>query len=970
MFRLFTVRAWLIGFGLAWTTVQASAQARLTVRETAEITYQARNVVSELEQLLNFVAFADNAPNEVAEVLARSYTVDARNQLFYNKSVIIEDDTDPENRPGRTADLAVDKYLQTLDVYYAKSVDPSVTFSNVRVSNVKKKDYFYVKVVFDCRFGNKHTRKAAPYPMRTRQATVRAEKTGNRWKAFISAVGFYDPAKPYDANDNNVAVTDETPEPVAAGNKTVAEQESAVRAEVDQMASARAEEERRAKETAYNEAIRLANAALENNDSQAALDAYHKAVEYNPFAPLPRLQIQKIERENKNRLDNLMQSAMRLQQSRRYDESLVAYRKVLETQPEAAGRVRPQIALLTDRISELLPLRNQYEARKYDAAIETCDELIKQKAKQKTIGEYPDLYWWRAKCYLKSNQRNATEKALRDFAEAIRLEPGYLDAYLTRAEFYESQREWDRAITDYDIITTKIQPDEARYYLKKAQIKEQMGLTRQAVADYDKALSLAPGNPLYHLQKGLLERRNGDRQAAVTSFTRALELNVTYTEAYLQRGSTLAELDKTNEAAADFRQVQKLGGSDSTTVRFVRAKSQDYHNMGAAALRNRDTPKAERLFDLALALDPRNGSVWITRGDVLFDRKEYLKALDLYNQAVQTNPRISEGFYKKALALVQLQRSKEALENLAVALRLNSTYLDAYVLRGDMLMAANQLTQALANYQQLADILLPVYKEQQRKMRVDASLKKQLSELYAQMAKCQNRMEMPPNALVTADQALTIDPTCAEAYYQRGVAYRVQKNHAGASTAFEQAAKYQPSKLAYQYALAQAAVQAGKYQDALAACNKTMELDNAQSLRDVRYLRGRSFYHLNRPAEALRDFTMHELKNPGTGDATFLAYFALAQLREKQSLSAAKTARKALYIEAKNPLALLAMGCVLAQQNKTQEAMTWLRKAFSSRQLDITALRHEEDLLRPVRTGTATSRSYADLRRAYFPGML
>ena len=50
--------------------------------------------------------------------------------------------------------------------------------------------------------------------------------------------------------------------------------------------------------------------------------------------------------------------------------------------------------------------------------------------------------------------------------------------------------------------------------------------------------------------------------------------------------------------------------------------------------------------------------------------------------------------------------------------------------------------------------------------------------------------------------------------------------------------------------------------------------------------------------------------------------------------------------------------------------MAWLRKAFATRQLDGPTLRREEALLRPVRTGTATSRSYADLRRAYFPGML
>lgn len=942
-------------------------QGQLSVKETGEISYQAKNAISELEQLLNFIAFSDNPPNAIAEVIEKSYTPNARNQIFYNASAIIEDDIDPSFQLAKTKDLPVDKYIHTLDVYYGKSIDPSIIFSNIRLSNIKKKDFFYVKAVFDCQFTGSHTQKKSPYPVHTRQAIIRAEKTGNRWKALISSISFYDPKKPYTSKENDVTVVGDTENSIALGNKTSAEKDVAVKEAVDKVALARAEEEKKAREAAYNEAIRIANTAMENNDYQAALDAYRKAIEYNSFAPLPRLQVQKIERDFKNKLETLLQTAEFYQKNRSYDDALAYYRKALAAQPEASARIQPQIALLTNRISEVLPIRTELATGKIADAASHCDDLIKLKIKQKVIKDYPDLYLMRAICYTKSSQRNAYAKAMDDFSEAVRLDANYLDAYLARAAFCENNKELDKALIDYDYITTKISPDEAKYYLKKARLKEQLGLTRQAVADYDKAIALSPSNPLYQLQKGMLEYRNKDLEAARRSFTKALELNVTYTEAYYQRGLALAELNKIEEASADFRKAEKLGGADSTTTRLIRAKSNDYHSMGATALRNRDTPKADRMFNLALALNPQNSSVWITRGDVSLEKKEYSKALEYYNTAIQSNSRNSEGYYKKGLLQMQLKQNKEALESFNAALKYNSTYLDVYRKKGEVLLALGQTTQALANYQQLVEVLLAEYKEQQRKMQVDAVLKRELSELYADIAKGQNRMQAYANAVQSADQSLTYNPTCAEAYFQRGVAYEAMNQYANAATAYGGAAKQVPNRLEYQYAYANAALKAEKYSEALNGFSQVLVLDNAQTQADARYLRGVCYFQLNKMEDALKDFTLYELKNPNATNAKFYAYYGLAHLSRNQVNVAARYLKKGYALSSANGLVLLGMGCLSAQQNKPQESLNWLKKAFQTKQIDIADLRKLESLLRPVRIGS-TSQSYAALRKTYFPG--
>ncbi|MDJ1483859.1 tetratricopeptide repeat protein [Cytophagaceae bacterium YF14B1] len=947
-------------------SVCSTAQTKLSVKETGEISYQAKNAISELEQLLNFVTFSDNAPNELADVIEKSYTPNARNQIFYDKTVVIEDDTDPDFHLNKTKDLPVDKYIHTLDIYYSKSIDPSIIFSNIRVSDVKKKDYYYVKLIFDCEFKGQNTKKSSPYKLQTRQATIRAEKNGNRWKAFIYGITFYDPRKPFDTKENNVIVTSGEDQPIVLGNKETSDNQIAVKEAVDKVALARAEEEKKAKEAAYNDAIRIANTAMENNDYQTALDAYHKAIEYNSFAPLPRLQIQKIERDFKHRLESLIQTAEGYQKSRSYDDALTYYRKALEAQPEASARIQPQISLLTNRISEIVPIRTKIETGHIAEAISDCDELIRQKNKQKVIKDYPDLYLLRAQCYVRSSQRNAYTKALDDFSEAITLDPLYLDAYLTRATYYENRKELDKAVIDYDYITTRILPNEAKYYLKKARLKEQLGLTKQAVADYDKAIQLAPNNPLYHLQKGMLEYRNHDLEAARHSYSQALNLNVTYTEAYYQRGIAFADQQKIEEAAADFRKAQKLGGADSLTVRFLRAKSNEYHNIGATALRNRDTKKSDNMFTLALALDPNNNSVWISRGDSYYEKKDYKKALEYYNTATLANSRNSEGYYKKGLALMQLKQNKEALANFNTALQYNNTYLDVYKSIGDVLLAMNQITQATANYQRLIEVLLPVYQNQQKKMQVDASLKQNLAELYAEVAKCQNQLQAYANAVQSADQSLTYDPLYAEAYYQRGIAYQALKQYTNAAEALSRAVRQKPNYLPYQYTYGMSALKAEKYTDAIAAFTQVLALDNEQSIKDTRYLRGVSFYHQNKIEEALQDFILFAVKNPNEVNPKFYTYYGLAHLHKKQTNAAAKHLQKAYSLNKMDGFVLLGMACLASEQNKPQEAIQWLKKAFQSRKLEYAALRKEEDLLRSVRTGS-TYAEYIKLKKMYFP---
>ncbi|MCU0355673.1 MAG: PorT family protein [Cytophagales bacterium] len=206
LYRAFFV----VGACMLGSVLSVSAQTKLTDKDVLEIQSKAKSNIADLENLLNFVTFSDASPAEVQQVIERSYA-SSPNQLFFNKKVVLEDDIDPSFNKDNTKDLEVSKYLNTLDVYYRKTAEPSIRFTSVQVSNVKKKDFLYVKVYFESNFGSAYKSNGSTYQKRQRLALVRADKISYRWEVRIIGVTFYDPFKPITSTENDVTVVTTNP---------------------------------------------------------------------------------------------------------------------------------------------------------------------------------------------------------------------------------------------------------------------------------------------------------------------------------------------------------------------------------------------------------------------------------------------------------------------------------------------------------------------------------------------------------------------------------------------------------------------------------------------------------------------------------------------------------------------------------------------------------------------------------------
>lgn len=176
-------------------------------KDDEEIKYQAKQVLNFFEILLNTLSSDATSQNELNSLISKSYSPAERFRIFFNNKVIIEDDTNPRYNLGNTRDLEVDKYLKVFDIYYRKSPDFNIKFSNIQVSNVKKSTYTYVRVKFDSYFNGRYMPNNSAYEVKQREATLRVDRQINgKFNIFIVGISFFNPKIPIENTEHDIVV--------------------------------------------------------------------------------------------------------------------------------------------------------------------------------------------------------------------------------------------------------------------------------------------------------------------------------------------------------------------------------------------------------------------------------------------------------------------------------------------------------------------------------------------------------------------------------------------------------------------------------------------------------------------------------------------------------------------------------------------------------------------------------------------
>jgi lipoprotein NlpI len=138
----------------------------------------------------------------------------------------------------------------------------------------------------------------------------------------------------------------------------------------------------------------------------------------------------------------------------------------------------------------------------------------------------------------------------------------------------------------------------------------------RALAEYDEALRLSPGNDQFHKMRGDLYAALGQQDNAIPDFDDAVRINPGYSNAFFSRGNAYSEKRDDDKALASFDEAIRLDSNFGAAL----------NNRGLVYIRRDKLDLALADFDAAVQSKPDLRVALLNRARVHFYRAEYADA--------------------------------------------------------------------------------------------------------------------------------------------------------------------------------------------------------------------------------------------------------------------------------------------------------------------------------------------------------
>ncbi|PSL27452.1 tetratricopeptide repeat protein [Dyadobacter jiangsuensis] len=916
----------------------------LTHRDSEEIKLLAqRKIEKGLNDLLNTLTFDDLNESERKAISTNSYQP-SNNRIFYDGNVIIEDDIDPAKvNSEKVLDLKADKYLNNLDLFYAKQSERTIDFSDISLSNVKQTpQYKYIKVFYTSHFKGKHTQNPQTYQPIRRVAELRAEKNGKKWVVAISRLAFWIPEDSVNVALNDVVL------PPSADSLAVLQDDAA-----EKQRQLEREQERQ-ELISYNTLMSKADQAFTSRDYETALELYTEADkrnqknQYDDLFPSRRLiRINKIITQQKD-AELIREYGIKAEiatKRRNYAEAISFYYKLLEQKPDSVA--------LTAIVKELTPKANikaeydeRYTAGDYKELVREYDRIIKKEK------DNSDWYFGRGRCYIKLGD---TKAAMKDFSKSIELDIANLPALLARADLYKEQSNYPKAITDYSAYLN-IDPNNAEVFAQRAVLRIRTNNHKNADEDLTRSITLNPEQPQYFFDRGHLRYELGMFQPAVDDFTNVIKLSPTHSIAYFWRGMAYVGLTDYGQAGADFTKAKENKLPDNYTLK-ADSVGNNFYAKGFTANQEERYADAVPLFNEALSINPLDRYSLYERGRAYLALTEYPKALDDLTATLELNPQYNAAYHRRAEVWHALKKHENAAADYKKSYELFADDYKARLGESTMLAELNKFSEAIP-------ILMTI--KTNRKKIEKLHTPDFFRDSYNLLGKCEFETAQFDKSVEDYDTALDFDKNFAQGYYNRGEAYQALGKLDRAIDDYQRSIDLAPAIPARYFSKAYALEKKGDYQKALDSYKEVVLYDSARVLFNKTVLRrGNTLFLAGQYHESILDLERVDK----FADSTLCGYdcwmtLGIANIKAGKPDSSLVYFEKCLASRTHMAEAAYATACANLLQNKEADALKWFEKAFSSGNLTVSYVRKDK-LLDTVRKDFKKNKSFKQLTDKY-----
>ena len=256
-----------------------------------------------------------------------------------------------------------------------------------------------------------------------------------------------------------------------------------------------------------------------------------------------------------------------------------------------------------------------------------------------------------------------------------------------RGGYYYLLGDYERAIQYYALEIDK-DPQQPNHYIARAACLLNTLQTERAKADVERALKLAPNNPLALELRGEMCALEKDYAAALDFFARAQQVNPNWAVPYFDRGSVLMDQKEYQLALTELNKSITLLSQFSL---FYLIRSIAHFRLGNLEAAHKDQDSALRISEQdSLVMTELNLSVY----ENCLDWAE-----DYYSRILSKQPRLGYAYQGRADAYRVNGQHDKALADYACAIELMPRESRLYIGRGRSFQSLNETEKAKLDFQ-------------------------------------------------------------------------------------------------------------------------------------------------------------------------------------------------------------------------------------------------------------------------------
>jgi tetratricopeptide (TPR) repeat protein len=283
------------------------------------------------------------------------------------------------------------------------------------------------------------------------------------------------------------------------------------------------------------------------------------------------------------------------------------------------------------------------------------------------------------------------DRAIADFSEAIRIDPGYASAYNLRGNTHSRKREYNRAIEDYD-HAIRIDP-KGEIYVSRGNINILKGDDSRgdddtanryydhAITDFNQAIRINPALASAYAGRGVAHSRKHEFDLAIDDFDHTIRLEPKSANAHSERGRINidkgdSERDRGDGERAKAYYDRAIADFDQA-IQINPALAFAYGDRGLAHERKGEFDLAIDDFNRAIRLDPKLANAYGGRGEAWYGKHDYGRAIDDYGEVIRLDPKNAKAYKHRGDAYFARQDYDHAISDYDAAIRLDPSLPEA-----------------------------------------------------------------------------------------------------------------------------------------------------------------------------------------------------------------------------------------------------------------------------------------------------